>query len=117
MLLCAVPAPAQTSTGSVYGSVTDEQGSPIPGATATLIGPPAPRVASADVNGRFRFLRVAPGRYSITLAAPGFASLTQENVIVSVGRNTQVDFRMALAGVNESVTVTSEPPLIDTRTV
>ena len=56
---------AQTNTGNVYGNVIDEQGSPVPGGTATLAGTAAPRTASVDARGFFRFLRVAPGKYRL----------------------------------------------------
>jgi hypothetical protein len=117
MLVCAAAVLGQGSTGSIYGSVTDEQGSPISGATATLIGPAAPRTAGDDANGRFRFLGVAPGQYSVTVAAEGFAKVTHDNVVVSVGQSTQVDFRMSLSTVKEDVAVSGAPPLIDTRKV
>jgi hypothetical protein len=110
-------ASAQTSTGNVYGNVTDEQAAPIPGGTATLSGPAAPRTTGVDAAGLFRFLKVPPGRYSVTLVMPGFTTVTRENVLVSVGQNTQVDIQPKLSTVQEKVTVTSETPLIDTRKV
>ena len=110
-------ASAQTNTGNVYGNVFDEQGAALPGGVATLAGPAAPRTTSVDASGLFRFLKVAPGKYSVTLAMPGFTTVTRENVLVSVGQNTQVDLQLKLSKVQESVTVTSQTPLIDTRKV
>ena len=91
MLLCSGPLVAQSNTGNVYGNVIDELGSPIPGGTATLTGTAAPRTASVDAGGFFRFLRVAPGKYTLTVTTPGFATVARENVLVSVGQNIQVD--------------------------
>jgi len=113
----AVSAVAQTNTGNVYGTVIDEQGSPIPGGTVTLTGVAAPRTAGLDPSGYFRFLRVAPGKYTVTVVMPGFATATRENVLVVVGQNSQVDVSTRLATVQDSVTVTSLAPLIDTRKV
>jgi len=104
-------------TGSVYGSVTDEQGAPVTGGQATLSGSTAPRTATEDVNGRFRFLRVAPGRYTIVLTLAGFATVTHENVLVLVGQTTEVDFQMKLASVQEDVLVTDAPALIERHRV
>jgi hypothetical protein len=116
--LCfAAPLSAQVNTGNVYGNVIDEQGMTIPGGTATLTGPSAPMTTSVDVNGLFRFLRVPPGTYTVTVTMPGFASVTRENVGVSVGKNTQVDVQLRLSKIQETVTVTSATPLIDTRKV
>lgn len=116
-LVVARPLVAQTNTGNVYGNVIDELGSPIPGGTATLTGPAAPRTAGVDASGVFRFPRVAPGKYTLTVTMPGFATLTRENVVVSVGQSVQLDVPMRLATVQENVTVTNATPLIDSRKV
>ncbi|HTR04110.1 MAG TPA: TonB-dependent receptor [Thermoanaerobaculia bacterium] len=110
-------AAAQVNTGNVYGNVIDEQGGVIPGGTATLIGPSAPMTTSVDANGLFRFLKVPPGTYAVTVTMPGFTTVTRENVGVSVNKNTQVDVVLKLSTVQEAVTVTSATPLIDTRKV
>ena len=116
-LLLAGPLVAQNNTGNVYGNVIDEQGGIIPGGTATLLGPSAPMTTSVDAQGLFRFLKVPPGKYAVTVTMPGFTTVTRENVSVSVGKNTQVDVQLKLSTVQESVTVTSATPLIDTRNV
>ena len=107
----------QESTGNIYGRVVDEQGSGIPGATATLTGETAPRSTTSDANGYFRFLYIAPGRYAVTVTMPGFASLERENVIVALGKNTDVEMPLKVSGVEETVRVISATPLIDTRKV
>ncbi len=117
VLLLTAPLFAQSNTGNVYGNVIDEQGGAIPGGTATLIGPSAPMTTSVDAQGLFRFLKVPPGKYSVTVTMPGFTTVTRENVSVSVGKNTQVDVQLKLSTVQETVTVTSATPLIDTRNV
>ena len=110
-------AEAQTNTGNVYGNVIDESGGALPGGTATLTGERQPMTTSVDAQGLFRFLKVPPGKYTLTVAMPGFTTLTRENVIVSVGSNTQVDVQLRLSAVQEAVTVTSATPLIDPRQV
>ena len=117
ILVMATRLVAQSNTGSVYGTVIDELGSPIPGGTATLTGSAAPRTAAVDALGLFRFPNIAPGKYTLTVTTPNFATSRRENVIVSVGRNTLVDVAMRLASVQESVTVTDAPALLDTRQV
>ena len=117
MLGLAACVVAQTNTGNVYGNVVDEQGAPIPGGTATLTGAAAPRTASVDVGGVFRFPRAAPGRYTVTATMPGLAAATRENILISVGQNTRVDVTMRLATVKEDVTVTNTTPFIDARKV
>ncbi len=71
-----------------------------------------------DTNGNFRFLKVPPGRYKVTVTMPGFTTFEQENVVVTLGKNTDVGAAaLQLANVQEAVTVTSATPLIDTRKV
>ena len=82
-----------------------------PGGTATLTGPIAPRTTTVDAGGQFRFLKVPAGKYSVVVTMPGFTTVTQENVIVSVGRNTQVDVKMRISNVQENVTVSGATPL------
>jgi hypothetical protein len=108
-------AVAQESVGNVYGRAADENGAPIPGASATLAGPGAPKSTATDADGRFRFLAVQPGRYTVTVSMTGFTTLTRENVVVTLGRNTDVDVSMKLSAVAETVTVTSSTPLLDSR--
>jgi len=108
---------AQTNTGNVYGTVHDELGARVAGATVTLTGSAAPRTANVDALGFFRFLGVAPGPYKLTVTRAGFTSFTRGNLLVSVGQNAQVDVTMKLASVEESVTVTDAAPLLDTRQV
>ena len=112
-----LPLWAQSNTGNVYGNVVDESGGVLPGGTATLTGERQPMTTTVDANGLFRFLKVPPGRYTVTVALAGFTTVTRENVNVSVGQNTQVDVQLRLSAVQEAVTVTSATPLIDTRQV
>ena len=53
-------------------------------------------------SGLFRFLKVPPGKYAVTVTMPGFTTVTRENVIVSVGKNTQVDVQLKLSTVQEN---------------
>lgn len=117
MLALGVGLLAQENTGSIYGRAVDEQGAGIPGATATLTGALAPRTTVTDANGNFRLLRVPPGRYKLTIILSGFSTVEYENVVVTLGKNTQIDATMKLAKIQETVSVTSTTPLIDTRKV
>ncbi len=110
-------ASGQTNTGNVYGTVVDEQGAAIPGGSATMTGPQAPRTTTVDTGGRFRFIRIPPGNYEVTITMPGFTTVKRENVIVILGRDTNVDMQLKLSTVQESVTVTDTTPLLDTRKV
>jgi hypothetical protein len=117
-LLLAAPAVAQfgEAYGNLYGRVVDEQGGALPGVTVTLKGPGAPLVGTTDVRGEYRFLNIAPGRYTLTFALAGFGTVTHENVAVNLGR-TQLTDTMKIGTVAAAVTVTGEAPVLDSRRV
>ena len=105
---------AQENSGNVYGRVTDDKGSPVAAASLTLTGPSAPQTTSSDAKGSFHILALPPGTYTLTASAKGFATVTHENVIVTLGKNTSADLTL-VSGVSETVMVTSSTPLIDER--
>ena len=115
MFIGAASAWAQENSGNIYGQAVDEQGAGVAGATATLTGSTAPRTTITDKSGRFHFLDIAPGPYAVTVSLQGFATVTVDNVIVTLGRNTNVDVAMKVSGVSETVNVESSTPLLDTR--
>ena len=113
MLAIAATLAAQTHSGNVQGRLIDEHGAPIAGRDRD-----APRTGGAATverrrQGRFRFVQVPPGAYSVTADAPGFAALTREPVLVSIGRLTVVEIPLLVSDVNEALTVRGESPLID----
>jgi carboxypeptidase family protein/TonB-dependent receptor-like protein len=119
MLLVASPALAQfgQSTGGIHGRVTDEQGGVLPGVTVTIKGPGAPQTLFTDSRGEFHAINLSPGKYTITLALQGFTTVNRENVNVEVGRDAEIPVQMKLSSVAATVTVSGEPPVIETRKV
>ena len=104
--------------GNIYGKVSNEDGSPLPGATVTMTGGGAPQVAVTDSRGEFHFLALAPGNfYSLKIDMSGFGTVEQKNIVVNVARDTQVNVGMRLQKVEASVTVTGEAPALETRKV
>ena len=114
-LALAVPAGAQLQSGSVTGTVRDAQAAVLPGAIVTLSGPGPTRTFTTDDTGEFRFPNVAPGTYKVTVELPGFATYVNEAVVVTVGASPQLPVELKLAGVQETVTVTRETPIVDTK--
>src|SRR5262245_14037454 len=115
----APPATAQIATGSIYGTVVDQQGAVLPGVDVTLqavsIGG-QPRGTVTDSQGQFRFLNLDPGNYKVSTDLTGFNKMERE-VIVTTGVNTNITFPMALKSVEETVNVTAETPVVDTKKV
>jgi hypothetical protein len=106
---------AQLAGGSITGTVQDEQGGVLPGVTVTLQGTDRTTSAVTDETGQFRFLNLAPGMYKVTAGLQGFSTVVRENVEVRVGQSVELPFSLKVATVEETITVTGESPIVDTR--
>src|SRR6476659_1429260 len=115
MLLLATSVFAQIGGGTLLGTVTDEQGGVLPGATVTIAGTDRTTTATSDEAGKFRFLNLAPGPYTITVALQGFSTVVREHVVVAVGVSIDVPAQMKVATVAETVTVSGASPIVDTK--
>lgn len=115
-LLGSVAAMAQTSSGNLYGTATDNEGETLPGVTVTLEGPGAEAIQVTDADGRFRFLGLDPGQYKLTATLEGFGTVEYPVINIRVGRNTNVEITLSPA-VEETITVTTESALLDERKI
>lgn len=108
------PALAQQTTGTIVGRILDDQNAAIPGATVVASNPATgfSRESISDAEGVYRLTALPVGRYDINVTLPGFTSIDQKGVIVNVGQTMTMDFRLKVAAVAETVTVTGESPLI-----
>jgi hypothetical protein len=115
ILAYAVPAFAQLQGGSITGTVKDEQGGMLPGVVITAQGVDATQTFTTDASGEFRFLNLAPGPYTVTATLQGFTTFIRQSVIVAVGKNVELPMALKVAAVAETITVTGESPVIDTK--
>jgi len=106
---------AQSVAGNIYGRVVDEQGAALLGAAVTLTGVGAPLTATTTASGEFHFLNLSPGEYKVTAAHAGFSPVERPNILIGSRENAEVSLTLKVAVREEAVTVTSEPPLLDTR--
>ena len=115
-LLAVVPAFAQ-QTGTVTGTATDEQGAVLPGVTVTVESAAliAPRSTTTGAGGSYSHPALPPGDYTVSFALSGFQTVVQEGVRVSVARTLEVNASMGISGVEETVTVTGDAPVVDVR--
>lgn len=113
--LCASFAVAQ-QTGSVTGTVTATDGSPLPGVTVEARSPVLPRARTtiSDSGGFYRLPALPPGRYTIAFTLSGMEPLTR-NVDVLLGQEVPVNASLGVAGVKESVTVTADSTLVNSE--
>ena len=117
VLAFAATASAQQQTGEIFGHVTDNTGAIVPGVTVTLTGEALiqPRTATTSTTGSYQFPRIPIGTYTVRFELPGFKSIVREGIRVTVGFNAEVSQQMELSTVEETVTVTGESPIVDTK--
>ncbi len=117
-LALALPAAGQTqiTTAVIQGAVVDSSGAVLPGVDVEVrnVDTNLTRSLVTDREGRFVALQLPPGRYTLTFKLSGFATLVQEDILVTVGQSAQVNPIMKVSGVAETVTVTTAPPTIET---
>ena len=119
MFLClAAFVFGQGERGTFNGTVTDPTGAIVPGATVKAVNTATNIETEVKTTsaGVFRMPYLPPGTYKITASATGFKSSVRENVILSVAQTLTLDFALEVGQVVDQVTVSSDPPLLETGT-
>jgi hypothetical protein len=97
---------AQQNVGTLKGTVTDQLGSLVVGAKVTLRDAKgAVNSATTNAAGLFEFKRLAPGKYQLNVAAEGFTPFEEQDTVVRARDTTTLDVQMAIAVVEQQVTV------------
>src|SRR5215831_14238543 len=119
IVLIVVPAVASAQTGAALtGVVTDTTGAVLPGVTVEARSPALieqVRSAVTDETGRYRIVDLRPGTYSVTFSLPGFANVAREGIELSGSFIANVNAELRVGGLQETVTVSGETPLVDTQ--
>lgn len=116
--VASLPTFAQGLTGQISGSIQDQSGSVVLGATVSIrnINTAQERTINTDQAGTFVFTQLLPGRYSLTATATGFRQYVQREISVSANeRVTLPPISLALGEVSEVVTVDAEAVRIQTQ--
>ena len=109
---------AQSTYGSISGSVTDPTNAAIAEAQVTLtsVSNGETRSQTTGPDGLYSFVNLIPGEYKIDVEKAGFKHITRQNVIVQVNQSSKIDITLAVGQVSETVEVTSETPLLQAET-
>jgi hypothetical protein len=114
-LMCLLPATVRAQA-TIAGAVTDNSGGVVPGVTVEAASEALiekVRTATTDGSGRYRIENLRPGEYTVTFTLSGFSTLKREKLNVSGSGVIAVDAEMKVGGVQETITVTSETPVVD----
>src|SRR6266581_2879423 len=111
-------AQTQITTGVIQGVTIDQSGAVMPGTTveARNLDTNFTKTQTTDANGRFAFLLLPPGRYTVTAAHPGFSTVVQENADLTVGQAITLNITMKVSSAAERIVVTSTPTLETSET-
>ena len=111
-------AGAQEFRGAITGKVTDQSGANLPGVTvtATNVATNVATTTTANSQGEYNLLYLTPGTYTVTTELSGFKKLVREGIEVRVGDRIALDLKLEIGGIEETVSVTAETPLLTTTT-
>ncbi len=116
LTVCQIVASAQT-TGSITGTVIDQNGAVIPNASVTVKGEGGQEftVTTSD-NGTYHIPSISSGFYTVTVSSPGFKTSITANVKVDVGLPATVDSTLTIGDVGEIVQVSGGGEVLQTQT-
>ena len=114
--LALLPARAQQTTGSIAGTVTDQQGAVVSSARikAANLDTGFTRTSTVNGYGQFRIDYLPVGRYTVLAEAPSFERYVQQNLALDVDQTLSLDIRLVVGAQTETVTVTEAPPQVNT---
>jgi hypothetical protein len=117
-LACLAVAESAWAQGVIAGAVRDTSGAVLPGVTVEASSPALiekARTAVSDGSGRYRIEDLRPGTYTVTFTLTGFTTVKREELIVSGTAVIAVDAELRVGGVQETITVTGETPVVDVQ--
>jgi hypothetical protein len=111
--------PTVAGAQSIAGTVRDTSGAVLPGVAVEAASPALierSRSVVTDSNGQYQIIDLRPGSYAITFTLPGFTTVVRRDLELSGGGVTTVNADMRVSGLQETVTVTGDSPVVDVQT-
>ncbi|HTR24684.1 MAG TPA: TonB-dependent receptor [Terriglobales bacterium] len=108
---------AQSTTGSIYGRVTDPSGAVVPGAQVTATGESTGvrYPGESDADGNYTIYGLPPSRYSVDVRKEGFQTASIKSVLIAIDQKQLLDFELKVGAASEVMTVTEVPTLLQTQ--
>ncbi|MGH9719550.1 MAG: carboxypeptidase-like regulatory domain-containing protein, partial [Bryobacteraceae bacterium] len=106
------------TTGEIRGTVLDPTSASIAGVVLTAKDVATGNATSgkSGQDGGYLFLNLQPGTYELAASAPGFQAVTMSGVVVETARTTNLDIRLSVGSVTESIQVIAESQVLETTT-
>ena len=116
VLALSLPAFSQGNLGRIMGTVTDQSGGVVSGATVTVLDVDRgiPRTLTTDDAGEYNAPNLTPGNFTVRAEAKGFKRIERQSVDVGVGKEVRVDLTLQPGEQTQTVTVTESVPLVET---
>ncbi len=116
-LLLTSASNAQEARGSISGTISDQQGAVVPGAQVVVVseGTNAQSRTTTNSTGFYEVPLLNPGAYTVAVEAKGFKKVNRTGLTLTVGTRLVVDLTLEVGQVAETVEVTGEAPLLETR--
>src|SRR5688572_20947313 len=104
---------------TITGTVRDSSNAVLPGVTVEAASPAVltPRTAVSEANGVYRLLDLPAGTYRLSFTLSGFSRVGRDRVEVSGSGTLTIPVELSVGGLTETVTVTSETPVVDVQSV
>ena len=116
VFLTGAKSAAQTTLVTLEGIVTDEQGSPLPGATVAARNAETgySKSATTKEDGRYIISGLQAGTYECEVSIPGFAKEIRKGLAFAVGARYTIDFVLKQTAIEEEVVITAQAPMVET---
>ncbi len=116
VLAISVPVFSQTTMGRILGSVSDQSGAGVAGATVVItdVQRGTTRTVTTDASGEYAAPELQPGVYKVRAEAKGFKAVERVNIGLEVAQDLRVDISLPTGQVSETIVVTDEVPLVNT---
>jgi hypothetical protein len=111
--------PSLAHAQALAGTIRDASGGVLPGVTveaASSVLIEKVRTTVSDGTGQYRLTNLLPGTYSVTFTLPGFATVQRTDVLVSGNAVITINADLRVGGIQETITVTGETPVVDVQT-
>jgi hypothetical protein len=107
---------AQSTSGRILGTVTDQSGAAVPGASVTItdVQRGISRTVASDSAGAYAAPNLEPGMYTVKIESKGFKAILRERVQIEVASDVVVDAALQPGNVTDTITVAEDVPLINT---